>query len=392
MTPAAHVIFPRKSRARAATAEVKSVPVAELASSIRVSDNGGSYDRLGETIILNSDWARNQLASEKTTGIEPPPFGVATIDNAIVCGEGVILKMMSGVPCAATETLHKDSSPRSVLPLTRDASGVLQMPTDLKPRRLDRDQVYVYLRQLTDNNYGHWITEGLPKVAIVADHFDIARLKFIVSRHLLLRPSWPMRKIYIDSLASLGVARHQIVSMSREATEVEKLLFPLPMSRNNPLEKAPRTIEILEGIRDRLAARSDGPRRLYVSRAKAPTRRLLNEAKILEILRAFDVTTVYPERLSFAEQVRLFAQAELVIGNCGANLTNAVFSPRGVKIFALTTELMKDDFFWDLANLKAGKYFSLHGNAVVSNPNMRSDFEIDPVQFRDFLERHVLPA
>jgi len=372
-------------------AQVKPVPVAELASSIKVSDNGGSYDRLGETIILNSDWAQKHLSSEKKTGIEPPPFGVATIEDAIVCGEGVILKLISGVLCVAAETVHDDSSPRSILPLTRDESGALHMRLDLKPRRLDRNHIYVFLRQLTDNNYGHWITEVLPKVAIVADHFDITRLKFIVTRHIFLRPSWPMRQIYFDSLAALGVKRHQIVPMAREATEVGELLFPLPMALH-PLAKAPRTIEILEGIRNRLVTRNEAPRRLYVSRARARTRRLLNEAEILDILRDFGVTTVYPERLSFAEQVRLFAQAELVIGNCGANLTNAVFSPRGVKIFALTTEVMKDDFFWDLANLKAGKYFSLHGKAAVQNPGIGSDFEIDPVQFRDFLEERVLPV
>jgi capsular polysaccharide biosynthesis protein len=391
VTPVADVTFDRRSRANAAPVAVKPVPVAQLASSIKASDNGGAYDRLGETVILNSEWALSHLSSEKKTGIAPLPFGVAVIDNAIVCGEGVIFKMISGAPTIAAETIFEATSPRSVLPLTRDAGGTLQMPPDLKLGRLDRDHVYVFLRHLNDNNYGHWITEVLPKVAIVADHFDIRRLKFIVTRHRFLRPSWPMRKIYLDTLAALGVKRNQIVSMSREAVEVERLLYPLPMAEH-PMTKAPRTIEILEGIRDRLITRGDAPRRLYVSRAKARTRRLLNEAQILRSLRDFGVTTVYPERLSFAGQVRLFAQAELVIGNCGANLTNAVFSPRGVKIFALTTEMMKDDFFWDLANLKAGKYFSLHGKAVAANPDIGSDFEINPVQFRDFLEQRVLPA
>jgi len=198
-----------------------------------------------------------------------------------------------------------------------------------------------------------------------------------------------MRKIYADSLAAFGIESHQILIMACEATEVERLIYPLPLAVH-PLVKAPRAIRILEGLRDKIAIGQRGPQRIYVSRAHAPKRHLLNEAEILPILRDFGVSVVYPERHSFVDQVRLFANAELVIGNCGANLTNAVFSPRGVKIFTIASEAMSDDFFWDLANLKSGKYFSLHGKAAGPNPNMNSDFSIDPGEFRVLLEKRVL--
>ncbi len=235
-----------------------------------------------------------------------------------------------------------------------------------------------------DTNYGHWIIEGLPKVAILAEHFDLKSLKFIVTR----RPG-TMQKIYADSLAAFGIEPDQILPMARKAVEVERLLYPLPVAVDASV-KAPRRIKILEGLRDKIAIAERGPRRIYVSRALARNRHLLNEAEILHILRDFDVSVIYPERHSFVEQVQMFADAELVIGNCGANLTNAVFSPRGVKVFAITSEAMNDEFFWDLANLKSGKYFCLHGKAACPSPDANSDFFVDPREFRVLLEKQVL--
>lgn len=365
------------------------VPVRELTSSFWQSVNGGSYDRSNETLIVGSAIFHNQICNAPKLMVEPPPFGVVSIDNAMVCGEGIIWKKTSNGVYAASETLTQAHSRRSILPLTRSENNTLYIKANICPRRLSTEYTYAFLRQVCDNNYGHWITEALPKVAILADHFDIKSLRFIVTKHVITRQSGPMRKIYLDSLATLGIEAHQIVPMARKAVEVERLLYPLPLAAH-PWVKAPRTIQILEKLRDKIAIGHQGPRRIYVSRALARTRRLLNEEEILHVLKDFDVSVVYPERLSFVDQVRLFADAELVIGNCGANLTNAVFSPRGVKIFAVTSETMEDDFFWDLANLKSGKYFSLHGKAACSNPDKNSDFFIDSGEFRTLLQERVL--
>jgi hypothetical protein len=369
--------------------KVTPVPVAELWSAFLPSDNGGAYDRTSETLIIGPPCVRDPIDNAPKAMIAPPPFGVACIDDAIVCGEGIIWKKTSSGADAAAETLINAVTPRSILPLTRSAEGLLHVDETICLRRLSTKHTYAFLRQISDNNYGHWITEGLPKVAVLADHFDIKSLKFIVTRHFATRQSGPMRKIYLDSLAMLGIERHQIVPLTRAAVEVEHLLYPLPLTVH-PWVKAPRSIQILEGLRDKIAIGQKGPRRIYVSRAGARKRRLLNEAEIVQVLRDFEVAVIYPERHSFIEQVRLFADAELIIGNYGANLTNLVFAPRGVKIFALTSETISDDFFWDLANLKSGKYFSLHGKAACASPDMNSDFFIDVREFRALLEEQVL--
>lgn len=360
-------------------------PATKLCASFQPSSNGGPYRRPSETRIVGATPNRDASDAAARTIAEPPAFGIAEIDNAIVCGEGIICKKTPDGFFAVSETLVSALTERSILPLKRGENNALYANANVGRRKLSAAYQYAFLRQVSDNNYGHWLIEGLPKVAILAEHFDLSSLKFIVTRHFRTRQSGPMRKIYFDSLAAAGVAPQQIVEMTREAVEVERLLYPLPLTVH-PWLKAPRIAEILEGLRDRIAGGRRGPKRIYASRAFARKRRLRNEAEILRILRDFDVVVVHPERHSFVEQVRLFADAELIVGNSGANLTNAVFAPRGVTIFAIAPEAMRDDFFWDLADLKSGRYFSLHGKGTGLNPDMNSDFDIDPDVFRATLE------
>jgi len=71
---------------------------------------------------------------------------------------------------------------------------------------------------------------------------------------------------------------------------------------------------------------SSSPRRIYVSRSMASRRRVINEAEVVECLSAYGIGVVNSEILSLEEQVRLFRQAELIVGPHGAGLTNMLFS------------------------------------------------------------------
>ena len=110
------------------------------------------------------------------------------------------------------------------------------------------------------------------------------------------------------------------------------------------------------------------------------------KSAVIDALRPLGFVVVDPGRLSFAEQIRLFAGAERIVGNCGAGLTNLVFAPRGVRVFALTSPFMQDDFFWDLTELKQGRFYSLHGASPDPARRPKSDFSIDIVAFKEMLD------
>ena len=78
-------------------------------------------------------------------------------------------------------------------------------------------------------------------------------------------------------------------------------------------------------------------KRIYVRR-NAGVRKLVNDQQINDILAAAGFTVVAPEELSFSEQVRLFSQAELVIGATGAAIANLIFCPPGCKVHVLVAQ------------------------------------------------------
>ncbi len=79
-----------------------------------------------------------------------------------------------------------------------------------------------------------------------------------------------------------------------------------------------------------------GKQRLYIARGAAPRRRVLNEAAVEHLLKGHGFVAVNPGALSLVEQVKLFADAEIVAGPHGAGLTNAIFMAPGGAVVELT--------------------------------------------------------
>jgi capsular polysaccharide biosynthesis protein len=55
---------------------------------------------------------------------------------------------------------------------------------------------------------------------------------------------------------------------------------------------------------------------------------------------------IYPEQLSFAEQVRLFSEASVLAGAGGSNMINCIFAPRGAQILLFTQWHPKINYYF----------------------------------------------
>lgn len=305
-----------------------------------------------------------------------PPGGMASLEGVCAVAGGVLL---TGEGDIIVESLSNSEDMQEFKPFRRLGDGGLTIrfwPLTPVPV-LSGDSIY--LRQFFDGNYGHWLIDLLPRIAIAAQFCDLSQCRIVVTE-----TTGGMSRVHRDSLAAFGIKPEQIVGIRRRPVFFERLHYPLPVSRH-PWVKSPRAIEALESLPERLKVKRDGPKRLYVTRNSDKNRRLTNEREILALLRPLGFVLVEPGKLSFADQVRMFAGAELIVANCGAGLTNLVFSPRGVRVFALTTPFMQDDFFWDLTDLKQGGFFSLHGEADDPARGPKSDFSVEIAAFKTML-------
>jgi len=123
--------------------------------------------------------------------------------------------------------------------------------------------------------------------------------------------------------------------------------------------------------------------RLYISRAKATSRKIVNEADLEEGLRRRGFLLVFFEELSLAEQVALVSQAEIIVSPHGAAWTLAVVARPGtpvIEIFpaGLETESPPSYNLYRNLSREAGlDYRAHHAEAVLHKSDTQKAHEND---------------
>lgn len=83
------------------------------------------------------------------------------------------------------------------------------------------------------------------------------------------------------------------------------------------------------------------PQPVYLSKTRLTggVRRFSNEEAVTEVLEREGVRIVHPERLSFPEQVRLFARHRVILGANGSAFHTLLFAPPGRRVIAIADRL-----------------------------------------------------
>lgn len=173
------------------------------------------------------------------------------------------------------------------------------------------------------DNHSHWLLQTLP-------HLGLCERAGVRPDQLVVQPS--IRPYQREVLAALGYGGdHILVRDPAQPMRFEALLAGYV---DGGLVPDPMIFDRQIAAFDQSA---DGPRRIYVSRQDARSiRRMLNEAVLIERLRAEGFAIVTPSLLSAAEEVTVFRDARLIVGPLGAGLYNALFTRAGATVIALS--------------------------------------------------------
>ena len=98
---------------------------------------------------------------------------------------------------------------------------------------------------------------------------------------------------------------------------------------------------ILENVRRRAPAGSV-PARVLICRSATNSRNVINRAEMIEALKPLGFAAVQPEKLPFDEQVLLWAEAEMIVCEFGAAMSNAIFCKPGTKLVEIIAEGQHD--------------------------------------------------
>ena len=105
------------------------------------------------------------------------------------------------------------------------------------------------------------------------------------------------------------------------------------------------------------------PNRLYIDRRGTRLRRLGNEDELAAALARMGFVAVRPETMSFADQVRLFRGADMIVAPHGAALTNLGFCRPGTQVIELLMDAYCNWCFRHLAGLMRLRYDCVLGRA-----------------------------
>ena len=203
------------------------------------------------------------------------------------------------------------------------------------------------------NNFWHWTVDTLTQLEGI-EHYEQQtgiRPKLIIEANLR---SWQR-----DSLKLLGYDENDWIAWQDFRRTVDKLIVP-SFRRSYEEIHSEVSIAACQWLRQRILGNiyriksdfSSFSPNIFISRRKALGRRIANENEVVEALKPLGFVTYILEEMSYVEQVKLFAQAKVIVAPHGAGLTNLLFAENPI-ILELFGSYVGNEF----ANLARGLGF-----------------------------------
>ena len=252
--------------------------------------------------------------------VETPAAGCHMLRNACVAPTGFAI--VDGKASYGKAFLH----PRHHVVTVSDRLNAEKLPVRDVPGPL------AVIYGPAHETWGHWLTDFLPRLWVLRESgFALDELRFVMPPDL--RPfAWEL-------LACFGItpARCEIYRYWHEIIRTDTLLLPTGLRADNRFASCfAAATQWWTGIVRGASPAARTNRRLLLSRVGAPqARQMANRDAIESLALEAGYEVVRPEALSISEQVRLFSEASVLIGEYGSALHNSVFTGAGAIVCGL---------------------------------------------------------
>jgi capsular polysaccharide biosynthesis protein len=308
----------------------------------------------------------------------PGGVGIACLHDVLVSGYSLVGTSSAIYRLGPVAPLYVDEH------LSRD---LLSNDLPVGPRRLTRRTkravpgVTVLLTHWNSAVYGHWLLENMPKLLLLRRiASELPAFRIALPQYL---PEWLTRWIKLV----LPDAVTEVYHHRKEYLHCETLLMPTLLLHPAHYACHPELAVLLSEFCDAVArTRSDGAR-LYVSRlTPSHYRTLTNQAEIEAIAVSEGLALVKPETLSIADQIAMFRSAQLIVGEFGSAMHNALFSAPGTRVVCLNWINALQSRIAQLKRQEVGYLLPAEGAPIkyVRGASAVS-YHIDPDQFRTCL-------
>ena len=126
---------------------------------------------------------------------------------------------------------------------------------------------------------------------------------------------------------------------------------------------------------------------LKIKKRNINNKRLLNNKEVAELFKKYEFEIVFPENLSFEEQVKIFSQAKYIAGSTGAALTNIMYCPSNATIISIIPKEYNFHLYSTIAKIIKLQSIYLDSKIVRRGNNASEDqFELDLNYCEEFLK------
>jgi capsular polysaccharide biosynthesis protein len=201
------------------------------------------------------------------------------------------------------------------------------------------------------NNYHHWLYDTLPRIHLLKASGLFDTIDWFVMDYTGI----PYQK---ESIKLLGIDETKILCSNdhwKFHIQAEELVVPsLPAVLGRISDW---TVTFLRNLflAEQKPNNTTG-KGLYLSRAKAPSRKLLNETEIKALLNQYNCEPFFPEDYSIQETAAMFSNAPFICGVHGSGFANLAFCTVGTNVIDFVAPLHLDAYYWIISNRTGSNY------------------------------------
>ncbi len=279
---------------------------------------------LPELPIGRSMFARMHVRCEpEDAAWDAPHYDSATPWECIF--RDVLLHSDAGIACLGTEVVA------DTLQQTDPAQNSYEERPDglhlLAADPISVDGPWINLLVGGHRNYYHWMLECLARLAGASDATRT------IGRILI---PMPRAEFHQASLVFAGIPAALDIRFVAPSETLRVREAVSPWSVTGYHRPHPCIVPFFRAMRDAAPRRDEAwPRRLYIDRRGSDQRPLANEEELIAALLPRGFVPVRLETLPLADQIALFAHADMIVAPHGAGLTNLVFARPETQVLEL---------------------------------------------------------
>jgi hypothetical protein len=241
--------------------------------------------------------------------------GLSFTDDFAVIGDSVAEPELYHQYTMESLVRHDFVSEFKVIP------ALLRRPERIESAAISADTVAPLCPRF--QNYYHWMIQTLPKLRYL-NRYERETGRAVT---LIVPPNYP--SWLSETLSLLGWPDDRIRRSVEPVIRADRLLVPsFPRIRRADLEWLRRQFLPPEGASE---PATDAPN-VFISRDRAIERRIVNDDHLMSVLSKYGFAKYRLEERSVAANIRLFNQADIVMGAHGAGLTDIVFCDDGAVV------------------------------------------------------------